>query len=90
MNYSNTDVNIFAETRFSELDNDNLYLMSNDKYRLFRNDAPPGHTQNIRPFGSTAVYSSLDSYPGYPYCANRNGVEITIMRFMISPHVTVV
>ena len=36
MNY--TDVNIFSETRFIELDNDDSYFLSDDKYNLFRND----------------------------------------------------
>ena len=43
MNYTSTDVNIFAETRFIELDNDDSYLLSDDKYNLFRNDAHLGN-----------------------------------------------
>jgi len=84
MNYTSTDVNIFVETRFIELDNDDSYLLSDDKYNLFRNDA---HLGNL---GGTALYSRLDYYPGYPYCNNRNSVEITILRFMVIPHVTIV
>lgn len=92
LNYSATDVNIFSETRFSHFDCDNLYLIKDEQYTLFRNDAPSRNSQNtcIRPFGGTAVYSRLDYYPGYPYCSNRNDVDITILRFMIIPHVTIV
>ena len=90
MNYLSTDVNIFSETRFSQIDNDNLYLMDNGKYTLFRNDATPLNTQNTRPYGGTAIYGRLDYYPGYPHSSNKNGVEITILRFMIIPHITIV
>lgn len=53
-------------------------------------DAHLGNPSNACPFGGTAVYSRLDYYPGYPYCNNRNSVEITILRFMVIPHVTIV
>lgn len=43
----------------------------------------------MRPFGSTALYSHVDYYPGYPYCHNTNGIEITVMRFIILPGVTI-
>ena len=88
LNYSSTDVNIFSETRFFQHENDDLYLLDDKNYILFRNDGTP--RQNVRPFGGTAVYSRLDYYPGYPFCSNRHGVEITILRFMIIPHITVV
>ena len=42
----------------------------------------------MRPYGGTAVYSRVDYYPGYPYCCNINGVEITVLRFVNLPHVT--
>ena len=91
INYSTTDVDIFSETRFSHLDDDNLYSLTNDgQYSLFRNDAQQRNPCNIRPFGGTALYSHLDYYPGYPYCANRNGVEITILQCMVTPHITIV
>ena len=91
INYSSTDANIFSETGFSHLDDGNLYSLTNDgQYSLSRNDAETRNPSNIRPFGGTAVYSHLDYYPGYPYCANRNGVEITILRFMVIPHKTIV
>lgn len=90
LNYSATGVNIFSETRFGQFDSDNLYLIKGEQYSLFRNDAPSRHSQNTRPFGGTTVYSRLDYYPGYPYCSNRNDVEIAILRFMMIPHVTIV
>ncbi len=88
LNYLSTDVNIFSETRFSQLDDDNLYHIKD--YTLFRNDDTTRVSQNTRPFGGMAVYSHLDYYPGYPYCANTNGVEITVIRLMIMPHISVV
>ena len=39
INYSQTDISIFSETRFTQLDNDNLYLLEDGKYTLSRNDA---------------------------------------------------
>ena len=36
INYSSTDILIFAETRFSPLDSDEMYII--DGFRLFRND----------------------------------------------------
>ena len=89
-NYWSTDVNIFSETRFSQLDSDNLYHIEDGSYTLFRNDDSTRVSQNVRPFGGTAVYSRLDYYPGYPFSSNRHGVEITILRFMIIPHFTIV
>ena len=38
----------------------------------------------------TAVYSRVDYYPGYPYCHNTNGVDITVLRFLNLPHVTII
>ena len=58
------------------------------EHMLFRNDAISQH--NERPYGGTAVYSRIDYYPGYPYCYNQNGIEITIMRFMIVPHIILI
>ena len=81
-------MNIFSETRFSQLDDDNLYHIKD--YTLFRNDDTTRVSQNTRPFGGMAVYSRLDYYPGYPYCANTNGVEITVIRLMIMPHISIV
>lgn len=54
---------------------------------LFRNDIV---SHNERPHGGTAVYSRIDYYPGYPYCYNQNGIEITVMRFMIIPQIMII
>ena len=85
LNYSSTDVCIFAETRFSYSDNANYAI---DGCSLFRNDSTS--TSNVRPYGGTAVYSRIDYYPCYPYCNNINGIEFTILRFMIFPHITII
>ena len=43
----------------------------------------------MRLFGGTAVYSRVDfGSPGYPYATN--GIEITILRFLNFPHVTII
>jgi len=67
-------------------DCDSMYTI--DGYSLFRNDSTS--TTNVRPFGGTAVYSRIDYYPAYPYCNNINDIEMTIMRFMALPHVTII
>lgn len=36
------------------------------------------------------MYSRVDYYHEYPYCSNRNIAEITLLRFMMIPHVTIV
>ena len=74
------------ETRFNGSDSDTMYKIG--EHILFRNDAASQH--NERPYGGTAVYTRIDYYPGYPYCCNQNGIEITVMRFMIIPHITVI
>lgn len=43
----------------------------------------------MTPHGGTAVYSHVNYYPGYPYCYNSNGIEVTVLRFMILPHFTI-
>ena len=58
-----------------------------DGYTLFRND---GHSLTTRPFGGMAVFSRVEFLPGYPCCYNINGIEITIMKAMILPHVTII
>lgn len=45
---------------------------------------------NQRPCGGTAVYSRIDYYPGYPHCHNQNGIELTVIRMMIVPHITII
>ena len=37
-----------------------------------------------------AVFSRVEFLPGYPCCCNVNGIEITILKVMILPHVTIV
>ena len=73
-NFANTDINIFSETQCMRLDN-------------ARND---GHSLTARPFGGMAVFSRVEFLPGYPCCHNINGIEITIMKAMILPHVTII
>ena len=91
LNYSSTDVSIFAESRFCNLDDDSFYNLTHDnKYNMFRNDAPARNPSNIRPYGGIVVYSCLDYYPGYPYCANTNGIEITVLRFIVIPHISII
>ena len=86
LNYSST-----AESRFCNLDDDSLYSLTHDnKYSMFRNDAPARNPSNIRPYGGTVVYSCLDYYSGYPYCANTNGIEITVLRFIVIPHISII
>ena len=86
LNYTNADVNIFSETRLIASDNDTMYTI--DGYTLFRNDAQSLMT--LRPYGGMAVYSRVEFIPEYPRCLNTNGIEITIMKLMILPHVTII
>ena len=83
-NFANPDINIFSETRCMRSDNASMYDI--DGYTLFRND---GHSL-ARPFGGMAVFSRVEFLPGYPCCYNINGIEITIMKAMILPHVTII
>ena len=82
LNFTSTDINIFSETQCMSSDNDNMYDI--EGYTIFRND---GHSMPSRPFGGTAVFSRVEFLPGYPLCQNINGIEITIMKVMILPHV---
>ena len=84
-NFANTDINIFSETRCMRSDNASMYDI--DGYTLFRND---GHSLTTRPFGGMAVFSRVEFLPGYPCCYNINGIEITIMKAMILPYVTII
>ena len=77
LNYSATDINIFAETRFSSQDSNDMYNVSG--YDLFRNDNSNSNNGS-RPYGGTAVYSRIPYLPGYPYCHNIHGVEITVIK----------
>ena len=85
LNFTNTDINIFSETRFINSDNDIMYDI--DGYNLFKNDS---QSLTSRPFGGMAVFSRVEFLPGYPCCRNVNGIEIAIMKVMILPHVTIV
>jgi endonuclease/exonuclease/phosphatase (EEP) superfamily protein YafD len=66
-------------------DYDDMYNI--DGYTLFRND---GVSSTSRSFGGMAVFSRVEFLPGYPRCHNINGIEITIMKVMILPHVTII
>ena len=48
-NFNNADLLIFAETRFSSLESDSMYVMN--RFTLFRND---NHSLDARPCGGTA------------------------------------
>ena len=72
-NYSSADVNVFSESRIIHSERDLHYKLH--EYNLFRNDAIS--SSNVRPYGGTEVYSRVDYYPGYPYCYNQNGIEVT-------------
>ena len=87
LNYSNVDVNIFSETRLCHLDSSSSYAMNG--YTLFRNDNQ-STALNTRPYGGTAVYSRVSFIPGYPICRNTNGVEITTIKLITMPHVTII
>lgn len=48
-------------------------------YVLFRNDNL-NSSNGSRSYGGTAVYSKIPYLPGYPYCHNIHGVEITVIK----------
>ena len=52
LNFTNTDINIFSETRFFNSDSDIMYDI--DGYNLFRDDS---QSLTSRPFGGMAVFS---------------------------------
>ena len=87
MNYSSINVNIFSETRLNCSDKDIDFAITG--YTLFRNDNQPT-ALNARPYGGTAVYCKNPFVFGYPVCKNTNGVEITVIRLMAIPHVTII
>ena len=60
LNFTNTDINIFSETRFSSTDNDIMYDI--DGYSLFRNDKL---SLTLKPFEGMAVFSRVEFLPGY-------------------------
>ena len=77
LNYLSADINIFAETRFSFQDTDEMYYIPG--YELFRNDNSNSSNAS-RPYGGTAVYSKIPYLPGYPCCNNIHGIELTIIK----------
>ena len=79
-NYSSCDINIFAETRFSSQDANDMYDISG--YNLFRNDNLNSGKGLVRPYGGTAVYSKIPYLSGYPYSHNIYGIEITVIKVM--------
>ena len=81
LNYLSADINIFAETRFSLQDTDEMYYIPG--YELFRNDNSNSSNAS-RPYGGTAVYSKIPYLTGYPCCNNIHGIELTIIK-IISP-----
>ena len=87
LNYASVNVNIFSETRLNCSDKDTDYAITG--YTLFRNDNQPT-SLNTRPYGGTAVYSKNPSVLGYPVCKNTNGVEITVIKLVTIPHVTII
>lgn len=87
MNYTSIDVNIFSESRLSHLDKDAENAITG--YTLFRNDNRSTGI-NARPYGGTAVYSKTSFAPGYPLCKNSNGIEITIIKVVTIPNLTII
>ena len=70
LNYLSADINIFAETRFSFQDTDEMYYIPG--YEPFRNDNSNSSNAS-RPYGGTAVYSKIPYSTGYPCCNNIHG-----------------
>jgi len=75
LDYSSAHVNIFAETRFSSQDNNELYGMAG--YSLFRTANCISNNAS-RPYGGTAVYNRIPYLSGCSYCHNIHGIEVTI------------
>ena len=85
LNYSSSDINIFAETRFSSQDPNDI-----NGYNIFRNDNLNSSNGLVRPYGGTAVYSKIPYLPGYPYCHNIHGIEITVIKVMTRKNWTII
>ena len=66
-------------------DNDSIYEIHG--YNLYRNDL---QSTDSRPFGGMAICSRIEFLPGYPRKHNIHGIEITIVKAMIFPHVTII
>ena len=79
LNHLSANINIFAETRFSFQDTDEMYCIPG--YKLFRNDNP-NSSNPLRPYGGTAVYSKIPYLIGYLRCNNIYGIELTIVKII--------
>ena len=88
LNYSSSDINIFAGTRFSSQDPNDIYDISG--YYLFRNDNLNSSNGLVRPYGGTAVYSKIPYLPGYPYSHNIHGIGITVIKVMTHENWTII
>ena len=82
-NFNSADLIICSESRFSPLDDDNMYIILGN--HLFRND---NQVFNTRPYGGTAIYSRHSFAPGFPYNSNTNAIEITVVKVSTLPNVT--
>ena len=78
--------NIFAETRFSCQDPNDMYDITD--YNLFRNDNPNSNS-GLRPYDGTDVYSKTPYFPGYPYSNNIHGIEITVIKVISKADFTI-
>ena len=87
LNYLSADINIFAETRFSLQDTDEMYYIPG--YELFRNDNSNSSNAS-RPHGGTAVYSKIPYLTGYPCCNNIHGIELTIIKIKSPVYLTII
>ncbi|CAB4019161.1 Hypothetical predicted protein [Paramuricea clavata] len=77
LNFTNTDINIFSETRIMTSDDNIMYEI--DGYTLFRND---GHCSTSRPFGGMAVFSRVEFLPGYPRCRIYRSPRIPVQQLL--------
>lgn len=81
-NFNSAELIICSETRFSPLDDDNMYIIQG--YHLFQND---NQVFNTRPYAGTAIYSRHYFASGFPYNSNTNGIEITVVKVSTLPSV---
>ena len=87
LNYSSSDINILAETRFNSQDPNDMYDISG--YNLLQNDYLNSSNGLVRPYGGTAVYSKIPYLPRYPHCHNIHGIEITVIKVMTHENWTI-
>ena len=83
--YKNSGVCMFVETRFHLRDTNSMYTING--YYLFRNDGYSPNTSG--PYGGTAIYSRIKLMPGYPYIADINGIDVTIVKLKTLPNVNI-